>query len=345
MKFIKGLLYFIVALVAVLLLVSFFLPGKTHVERSLQMNNVKPESVYALLNNMKTYDQWMPWNKRDPQMKKSWGDKTEGVGAYYSWESKVKDVGSGNMTITESVPNKSVKTDLDFLENGKAKGGWEIKEKDGGSEVKWFMDSEASGGFFGKAMQKYFFLFMDKMLGPDFVQGLESLKKEAEANPAMPTGMPEPKMEIEEKNTATMNLLYIKETAANMGEIGPKLGAAYAEISAFYKTIGIKETGMPMAFYTGNSFPMQFDAAIPVNKLPPATDGRINTRQMLESHAVVVHYFGPYELLPKAYAKIAEWMKANNKEPNGAPYEVYIGDPEKIKDPYQVQTDIYQPVK
>ena len=345
MKFLKRLLTIIVVLVAVLLLVSFFLPSKVHVERSLQMNGVKPASVFAQLNDMKKYDNWMPWNQKDPDMKKTWGDKTAGAGASYSWESKVKDVGHGKMTITESVPGKLVKTDLDFMENGTAKGGWELSEKDGGTNVKWFMDSEASGGFFTKAMSKYFFLFMDKMVGPDFEKGLASLQKAAEASPAMPTNMPEPKMEIEEKHISTMNILYIKESAGSITEISKKLNNAYTEIGNFIKELGLKTTNAPMAFYKGETFPMEFDAAIAVNKLPPATKGRINTKLVMESRAVVVHFFGPYELLPKAYEKIEAWLKVNNKESNGAPYEVYIGDPQTMKDPYQVQTDVYMPIK
>lgn len=345
MKLLKRLLYFIAGLAVVLLLVSFFLPGKAHVERSLQMSNVKPESVFAQLNDLKSYDKWMPWNQKDPQMKKRWGDKTAGVGASYSWESKVKDVGNGSMTITEAVQNKLVKTDLNFMENGTAKAGWELNAKDGGTDVKWFMDTEANGGFFTKAISKYVFLFMDKMVGADFEKGLESLKKAAEAAPAMPTGLAEPKMEVEEKNTSTLNLLYIKETADNFDEIGPKLGEAYGEIGKFYKELGIKVTGAPMAFYSGAAYPMQIEAAVPVDKLPPAAGGRINTKQLMEGRAVVIHFYGPYSLLQKGYNKIADWMKANNKEANGAPYEVYIGDPGTTKDPYQVQTDIYQPIK
>ncbi|MBI2730622.1 MAG: SRPBCC family protein [Sphingobacteriales bacterium] len=345
MKFLKRLLSAIVILVVLLLLVSFFLPSKVHVERSLQMNGVKPASVYAQINDLKSYDKWMPWNKKDPNMKKNWGEKTSGVGASYSWESKVKDVGNGSMTITESVPDKLVKTDLNFMENGVAKAGWELNEKDGGTNVKWFMESEATGNFFTKAVSKYFFFFMDKMVGPDFEQGLAELKKAAEATPAMPTNMAEPKMEIEEKNSPAMNLLYIKTSADNFEDISKRLGSAYAAMGTFAKPLGIKMVGAPMAFYSGPTYPMQIEAAIPVNKLPPATQGDINTKQLMESRAVVVHYWGPYVLIPKAYDKIAAWMKANGKEANGAPYEVYIGDPGTIKDPYQVQTDIVQPIK
>jgi effector-binding domain-containing protein/ribosome-associated toxin RatA of RatAB toxin-antitoxin module len=344
MKFLKRLLYFIVILVALLLVISFFLPSKAHVERSLQMKGVKPASVYAQINDLKSYDKWMPWNKKDPNMKKNWGDKTSGTGASYSWESKDKQVGNGSLTITESVPDKLVRTDLNFMENGTGKGGWELEEKDGGTNVKWFMDSEAGGGFFTKAISKYVFLFMDKMVGKDFEDGLASLKKAAEATPALPN-MPDPKMVVEEKNSPSRDLLYIKTSADNFGDIGKRLGSAYGEIGAFAKSLGLKTTGAPMAFYSGPDYPMQIEAAVPVDKLPPATQGNINVKQIQESKAIVIHFWGPYELIPKAYDKIKDWMKANNKESNGAPYEVYIGDPGVEKDPYKVQTDIYQPIK
>lgn len=343
MKFLKRLLTFIGALVVLLFLVSFFLPGKVHVERSLQMNGIKPASVYAQLIDLKTYNDWMPWNKKDSAMKITWTDKTSGTGASYSWTSK--KMGNGSLTITETVPDKMVKTDLNFMENGTAKAAWELADKDNGTLVKWFMDSEVSGSFFTKAISKYAFLFMDKMIGPDFEEGLQGLEKAAAANPAMPSGMPEPKMETEEEHLGALNILYIKTSADNFDAIAKKLSAAYGEIGAFAQSLSLKQTGAPMAFYSGKTYPMQIEAAVAVDKLPPATQGNVNTKQLLETRAVVVHFWGPYVLIPKAYDKISEWMKANNKEYNGAPYEVYIGDPGTIKDPYQVQTDIIQPIK
>lgn len=342
MMFLKRLLTFIVILVVLLFIISFFLPGKAHVERSLQMSGVKPAAVYAQLINLKTYNNWMPWNKKDSNMKQTMGGITSGVGASYSWESK--KMGNGSLNITEAIPNKVVRTDLNFMENGTAKGGWEIEEKDGGSNVKWFMDSEVAGGFFTKAISKYFFLFMDKMVGPDFEEGLASLKQAAEKTPALPN-MPEPKMEIAETNVKAMNLLYIKTSADNFDQVGQRLGAVYGQMSAFIKELGLKVNGAPMAFYSAPDYPVQIEAAIAVDKLPPATQGSINTRQSQETQAVVVHYYGPYQLLSKAYDKINAWMKVNNKESNGAPYEVYIGDPGVEKDPYKVQTDIIQPIK
>jgi effector-binding domain-containing protein len=46
-----------------------------------------------------------------------------------------------------------------------------------------------------------------------------------------------------------------------------------------------------------------------------------------------------------AYEAAADRMKSGNAKADGAPYEIYIGDPMVQKDPYKVQTDVVFPVK
>lgn len=179
MKFIKRLLTGILALVLVLFVVSFFLSPKSHVERSATIN-ASPDSVFAVLNNIKTYNSWMPWNQLDPNMKTNFFGPESGVGAGYSWESSHDNVGSGKLAIVTSQPGQLVATSMDFGENGTAMGGWKLSPAGGGTQVTWFMDSEVSGNILMKAVGKYFNLFMDKMVGPDFEKGLGNLKKVTE---------------------------------------------------------------------------------------------------------------------------------------------------------------------
>jgi hypothetical protein len=97
MRILKRLLVFLVVLIVLLIIVAFFLPKNVHVERTVA-SKASPEAVYGYLNNLKTYDEWMPWNKIDPNMKKTWGDKSEGTGAWYSWTSDNSSVGKGKLT-------------------------------------------------------------------------------------------------------------------------------------------------------------------------------------------------------------------------------------------------------
>lgn len=339
MKFLKKLLVFLVVLILLLVVIAFFLPKKIHVERTAT-TKASPEAVFACLNNLKTYDEWMPWNKIDPNMKKTYGDKTDGEGAWYSWVSDVKNVGQGKLTISESKPYTSVKTELEFTGQGNSLAGWTITPTGTGSSITWWIDTDMGNN----PVARWLGLFMDKMIGPDFDKGLSDLAKVAEANPPAPK---EPNIQIEEADTRAYNILYIKDTANSEKEIGPKLAQIYgSELGVFMKKAGLKMMSPPMAWYNGPQAPYIFEAGVAVDKLPAKTEGRVMTRKIPAGKAVVAHFYGPYDLTSKGYKAVGEWLQQHSdKKAGGPPYEIYIGDPGIEKDPYKVQTDIVFPLK
>lgn len=159
---------------------------------------------------------------------------------------------------------------------------------------------------------------------------------------AIPDTTKQPKMVIEEITVQPMVALVIKDTAAVMSDVGPVLGKNYGEIQNFMQANGLQFAGNPMAWYLNQPPPFILEAGIPVNKKPAAIEGRISIKELKQSKAVVVHFWGPYEQIPQAYGKIGEWMKKNRKKASGAPFEIYVTDPSTVSDPYQVQTDIIQ---
>ena len=68
MKLIKRLLLSVVSLIVILVLASFFLPQKQHVERSVDIT-APAEKVYPYLADPKLFSEWSPWSKIDPNMK------------------------------------------------------------------------------------------------------------------------------------------------------------------------------------------------------------------------------------------------------------------------------------
>lgn len=172
--FLRIIVWFVILLVVVFL-VGFLLPKSVHVERSAAVNS-SPATVFALVNDLKTYDDWMPWNRIDPEMKKQFGPSTVGQGAWYTWDSNNKNVGHGKLTIVESEPENKVITRLEFEGFDPTEGGWEIRPTPSGSEVKWFMNSNMGNNPVGRWMG----LFMNKMVGPQFEEGLANLKRIAE---------------------------------------------------------------------------------------------------------------------------------------------------------------------
>ena len=170
MKLIKRLLLVVLVLVGLLLVISLFLPAKVHVERELAIRS-SPERIFEQINTLTNWEKWSPWHKRDPNMTLQYSGPAAGPGAKYSWQSKQRNVGNGTLTITESVPPQRVTTAMHF-DDGDATGLFQLLSEEGHTTVVWGMDSNMGRNPIGR----FFGLMMDKMVGPDFEQGLANLK-------------------------------------------------------------------------------------------------------------------------------------------------------------------------
>ena len=170
--------------------------------------------------------------------------------------------------------------------------------------------------------------------------------KKKTPNTTQESQVKEPIISVEESFIKDQVFLLLKDSAATTKEIGTKLGMLYGRIGEMMKKNNLVMTGAPAAFYNGQQPPLEFYAAVPVNRkniVLKKADG-FSIREIRAGKVAVAHFFGPYELMPKGYDALKEWMKKNNKTNTGGPWEVYVTDPSTVKDPYLVQTDIYFPI-
>ena len=72
------------------------------------------EVVHGKLNDFHAWPEWSPWEKRDPNMTRTFDGPEAGVGSVYAWAGN-DEVGEGRMTIRESVPRERVGIQLDFI--------------------------------------------------------------------------------------------------------------------------------------------------------------------------------------------------------------------------------------
>ncbi len=166
-------LYVLGAIVLVIIFLILIAPKKYHVNRSIDIN--KPiDEVFNYLKHIKNQDHWSPWKKKDPDMKQEHAGTDGEVGFVARWEGN-KDVGTGEQEITRIVNNDVIESQLRFYKPWKSQSDAYLKvEKinDNTTKVIW--------GFSGvnKPPSNIFFLFfnMDKTVGKDFEEGLESLK-------------------------------------------------------------------------------------------------------------------------------------------------------------------------
>jgi carbon monoxide dehydrogenase subunit G len=172
----KKILIAVVALIAAILIYAATRPDTFRVERSADIK-APPERVFALLNDFKRWEAWSPWEKKDPGMRRSWGDATSGKGAAYSWEGN-KDVGQGRMEIVESVPSSKVSIKLEFVKPFEARNtvDFALQPKGEMTQVTWSIHGPSP--YISKLIG--IFLSMDSMIGKDFEAGLADLKAAAE---------------------------------------------------------------------------------------------------------------------------------------------------------------------
>jgi hypothetical protein len=169
-------------LIGVIVLIGGFIvfvttrPDTFKVERSAIIK-AKPEKIFNQINDFRNWVSWSPWEKIDPEMKRTYSGEKKGKGAEYKWEGK-KDVGSGGMIITESTSPSRIVLNLDFIKPFEAHNIIEfaIEDNKNSSRVIWTMSGK--NNFFAKLMSIFF--SMDKMVGKDFEAGLANLKTAAE---------------------------------------------------------------------------------------------------------------------------------------------------------------------
>ncbi len=167
----------VVVLIAILVIFIATRPAAFHIERSAQVD-APPEAVFPLINDFHQWAKWSPFEKLDPDMKKTFEGAEAGPGAIYTWSGN-SSAGVGRMTIEESKPGERVDIKLEFTKPMKATNQaiFTLKPTESGTRVTWSMDG--NNGFMGKAVT--LFMNMDSMVGTQFEEGLANLNTAAKA--------------------------------------------------------------------------------------------------------------------------------------------------------------------
>ena len=165
----------VVIAIAGILIYAATKPDSFRVQRVVLIN-APPDKVFPLVNDIKAWTVWSPYEKKDPAMKRTYGAVTAGKGATYAWEGN-KEVGQGSMEIVESGPKK-ILLKLDFLKPFEAHnmGEFVLEPKGDSTSVTWAIYGPSP--YMSKVVGT--FMNIDDMIGRDFEKGLADLKAAAE---------------------------------------------------------------------------------------------------------------------------------------------------------------------
>ena len=172
----KKIVFGVLLLIVAVLLYAVTRPDTMHVERAIVVN-APPDRIAPLITDFHAWKDWSPWEKLDPDLKRTITGPPSGVGAVYEWTGN-SDVGAGRMEITGATPDR-ITIKLDFIEpfEGHNIATFALTPEGAGTRVTWTMDG--SSPYAAKVMG--IFVDMDKMIGADFETGLANLKTLAES--------------------------------------------------------------------------------------------------------------------------------------------------------------------
>ncbi len=172
----KTMLKYVGLAILVIIAIAYILPGSVQVKRATVID-AAPGDVFALVNSFENFNRWSPWFERDPDGDYRIEGPEEGVGARMIWTSEKPDVGSGSQEIIESVPDKLVRTKLDFGDMGNANAFFQIEPRgDDRTHLVWGFDTDLGLN----PVSRYFGLMFERWIGPDYEYGLTKLKALAE---------------------------------------------------------------------------------------------------------------------------------------------------------------------
>ncbi|MGB8598748.1 MAG: SRPBCC family protein [Burkholderiales bacterium] len=169
-------LLIIAVIVTAILIYASTRPDSFRVERATIIN-APPEKVFPIINDFHAWEGWSPWEKLDPNVKRSYDGAGSGVGAKYAWAGN-KQLGEGKMEIIESTPYTHIGLNIYFIKPMQAQNKIDFTLERQGGATKVVHAMHGPSPFISKLMSLVF--NMEKMVGPKFEEGLASIKAIAE---------------------------------------------------------------------------------------------------------------------------------------------------------------------
>ncbi len=292
------------------------------------------ESVFPLVHDFHNWIQWSPWHILDDANNFNVSED----GSFYEWNSKL--LGSGNMTRKSAAMNQAVESDLLFLKPFKSKSKIVFRVKpltEEACEVIWEMH--------GKLPFFMFFLvkMMERMVGMDFLRGLQLLKDYAEqgSNQCEIRAFGEEELDSVE---------YIGiPVSCSFDKLGDSNKAGFESLMGFVRENGIELSGPPATVYHEFNFKKnttRFTVAVPTKNKP----NNLKSNMILGSFSGGKYYGvklkGPYHHIGSAWAALSVRQRgkvfvADKKRDS---IEVYLNSP--LETPLdELVTRIYSPMK
>ncbi|MCA8886859.1 MAG: SRPBCC family protein, partial [Hyphomonadaceae bacterium] len=213
MRWFLGFLLVIALVLGALFAVgTFLLPNTLEVMRTVTVERPRA-AVFAMVNDLRIAKEWSPYYARDPDADYTFSGDA-GSGQTMRWSSDVREVGSGRMSIVNSIPNEEVQSILEMGERATLNADMVLRTVEGGTAVSWTVSAECGGGWITVPC-RYMNLILRGVAAKELDSGLARLKTLAEQLPNVNFEDLNPQFD----DIAAQPFVYsVVETAANNPE-------------------------------------------------------------------------------------------------------------------------------
>ena len=344
------------AIAGVLFAVGYFLlPIAMTVTRSVDI--ARPRAgVYAILDNLRTFNEWSPWSGEDKQAEYT-VEGEAGVGQTAKWVAKGGGMGSGSQTIVRSVENQRVESEVDFGARGSAKTIWAVEKGPAGSRVTWSMTSNCTTNPVYVPC-RYINLMSKSAIEADYDGGLARLKTVAEQLPVVDFESLQPEF----LQAAPIDYAYVENDVTRDEAPEGATPDAAAELDATYsarvsnaitESLGVVQSkltesgaavsGPPvMVTVSADDNRMVFRVGYAFQGAAPAADPRVATGHTPTGRALKFVHVGPSQAMRQTYLMIGAYLVAHRIQTNGGPWEIHV---QPNGDPTTQRREIYIPIR
>ncbi|MFZ5941217.1 MAG: GyrI-like domain-containing protein [Bacteroidota bacterium] len=333
MRFLKWLLYIILALAALILIIPLFLPSEMSIGTTVEVKATQAQ-VFHVAATYTDRGSWDPWMEMDSTATLETLPQKEYVGSSYTW--KGETIGNGKMQVDSVDWAKHIWASIWFGPDPRpSQVEWILEPAGDGTLIHWNFHTKM-----GYPVGRIMMLLMKKPLQGNFDKGMQNFKAYIEANlPQLSSLSP-----IEEKVLNPMSAMVVAGEGT-MEEMGPAMGTYFAQLSGAIQNQGLQVSGAPFCQY------LEYDPVTGITKylvgMPVAkagkNEGAVMAKTYPEMKVLQAVHTGPYEELYLSYDDFNSYFQSNGITPKGQAFEFYLNDPMVVKFPTGLETLIAFP--
>jgi hypothetical protein len=174
MKLLKILGIILLSVLGIIVVLGLIAPKEFKLERSVVIPTNNKEVIFKNISTWSEFLKWNPWSSKDPNQKLTYKGTEGELGANYHWQGN-DSVGEGEMTITGITPFEKVDMDLHFIKPFETTNKTVFSMTPQGEDYKVSWEMSGASPFPFNIV--HLFMDMEKMVGPDFEKGLNTLKE------------------------------------------------------------------------------------------------------------------------------------------------------------------------